>query len=82
MARLTTQSDIDAAESFRHYVPMLTQWRRLPYLDPGLPKELLPDDWNAVAARQLFQQLHAVLAEPSLRHVRTVTGLAGESTWE
>src|SRR5205814_2770 len=39
-ARLTTQSDIDAAEAFRHYVPMLTQWRRLPYLDPGLPKEL------------------------------------------
>ncbi|MFJ9821891.1 PaaX family transcriptional regulator C-terminal domain-containing protein [Streptomyces sp. NPDC101151] len=73
-ARLTTQSGIDAEEAFRHYVPMLTQWRRLPYLDPGLPKELLPEDWNAVAARQVFQQLHAVLAEPSLSHVRTVTG--------
>ncbi|GGP89789.1 PaaX family transcriptional regulator [Streptomyces melanogenes] len=72
--RLTRQSDLDAAEAFRHYVPLLTQWRRLPYLDPGLPKELLPDDWNAVAARQLFQQLCAALGEPSLRHVRTVTG--------
>lgn len=76
-ARLTQQSEIDSAEAFRHYVPMLTQWRRLPYLDPGLPKELLPEDWNAVAARELFQQLHAALAEPSMRHVQKVTGLQG-----
>lgn len=68
------REDIDASEAFRHYVPMLTQWRRLPYLDPGLPAELLPDDWNAVTARQLFQRLHGVLAAPSLEHVRKVTG--------
>lgn len=74
-ARWTHASGIDPTEAFRHYVPMLTQWRRLPYLDPGLPKELLPDDWNAVAAREVFQQLHAVLAEPSLRHIQAVTGL-------
>ncbi|MFJ3922079.1 PaaX family transcriptional regulator C-terminal domain-containing protein [Streptomyces sp. NPDC090022] len=66
---------LDDADAFRHYVPMLTQWRRLPYLDPGLPTELLPPDWNAVAARQVFQQLHGVLLDPSLRHVREVTGL-------
>ncbi|MET9609404.1 PaaX family transcriptional regulator C-terminal domain-containing protein [Streptomyces sp. NPDC006512] len=75
-AGLARQRDIDGGEAFRHYVPMLTQWRRLPYLDPGLPSELLPADWNAVAARQTFQQLHEVLAEPSLLHVRQVTGLA------
>lgn len=72
--RLAQEEDLDDTEAFRHYVPLLTQWRRLPYLDPGLPKELLPDDWNAIAARQLFQQLRAALAGPSLRHVRTVTG--------
>ncbi|MET9697846.1 PaaX family transcriptional regulator C-terminal domain-containing protein [Streptomyces sp. NPDC006529] len=65
---------IDRAEAFRHYVPMLTAWRRLPYLDPGLPAELLPADWNAVAARQVFQRLHEVLAGPSRDHVRSVTG--------
>ncbi|WP_274564569.1 PaaX family transcriptional regulator C-terminal domain-containing protein [Streptomyces spiramyceticus] len=73
--RLSRQGDLDTTEAFRHYVPMLTQWRRLPYLDPGLPTELLPGDWNAVAARQVFQELHHVLAEPSLRHVQNVTGL-------
>ncbi|MET9514718.1 PaaX family transcriptional regulator C-terminal domain-containing protein [Streptomyces sp. NPDC002994] len=73
--RLGTKGDVDSGEAFRHYVPMLTQWRRLPYLDPGLPAELLPQDWNAVAARQVFQQLHDVLASPSLDHVRKVTAL-------
>jgi phenylacetic acid degradation operon negative regulatory protein len=55
---------------------MLTEWRRLPYLDPGLPTELLPDDWNALAARRVFVQLQDLLAEASLRHVQQVTGLA------
>ncbi|MCP3818476.1 PaaX family transcriptional regulator [Streptomyces sp. A3M-1-3] len=77
--RLRRQSDLDTTEAFRHYVPMLTQWRRLPYLDPGLPTELLPADWNAVAARKVFLRLHAVLAEPSLLHVRKVTGLGDKS---
>ncbi|MBT2404255.1 MULTISPECIES: PaaX family transcriptional regulator C-terminal domain-containing protein [unclassified Streptomyces] len=74
-ARLAAGAEPDPAEAFRHYVPLLTQWRRLPYLDPGLPTELLPADWNAVAARQVFQQLHALLLDPSLRHVGEVTGL-------
>ncbi|WP_329112387.1 PaaX family transcriptional regulator [Streptomyces sp. NBC_01353] len=70
-----TEAEPEPAEAFRHYVPLLTQWRRLPYLDPGLPTELLPTDWNAVAARQVFQQLHGILLDPSLRHVGDVTGL-------
>ncbi|MFF7178083.1 PaaX family transcriptional regulator C-terminal domain-containing protein [Streptomyces sp. NPDC008121] len=65
----------EPAEAFCHYAPLLTQWRRLPYLDPGLPTELLPPDWNAVAARQVFQSLHGVLQAPSLRHVGEITGL-------
>ncbi|MDJ0463900.1 PaaX family transcriptional regulator C-terminal domain-containing protein [Streptomyces sp. H27-C3] len=77
--RLSRQGEPDTTEAFRHYVPMLTQWRRLPYLDPGLPTELLPGDWNAVAARQVFQELHRVLAEPSLRHVQKATGLAAQA---
>ncbi|MFJ6793044.1 PaaX family transcriptional regulator C-terminal domain-containing protein [Streptomyces sp. NPDC091268] len=78
-AALAQQRGIDGGEAFRHYVPMLTQWRRLPYLDPGLPGELLPADWNAVGARRIFQQLHEVLAAPSLLHVRQVTGLTEAS---
>ncbi|HEY3478044.1 MAG TPA: PaaX family transcriptional regulator C-terminal domain-containing protein [Streptomyces sp.] len=67
--------EFDDVEAFRDYVPMLTDWRRLPYLDPGLPVELLPEDWNAVEARRVFVELHTLLAAPSLRHVTAVTGL-------
>ncbi|MFB7125853.1 PaaX family transcriptional regulator C-terminal domain-containing protein [Kitasatospora sp. NPDC056273] len=70
------RSPVDPAEAFRAYVPMLTQWRRLPYLDPGLPAQLLPADWNAVPARAVFTELHGLLAEPSLRYVEKVTGLS------
>ncbi|MEV4611487.1 PaaX family transcriptional regulator C-terminal domain-containing protein [Kitasatospora sp. NPDC049258] len=77
---LRQESRLDEVEAFRDYVPMLTDWRRLPYLDPGLPVELLPDDWNAVEARQIFAELHSLLAEPSLRHVVEVTGLERQDT--
>lgn len=76
---LGPREDIDPDEAFRAYVPMLTEWRRLPYLDPGLPSELLPDDWNAVEARKVFTELHEMLAGPSLRHVEKVTGLSAEA---
>ncbi|QMU77134.1 PaaX family transcriptional regulator [Streptacidiphilus sp. PB12-B1b] len=74
--KLHRQPAAEPVQAFRAYVPMLTQWRRLPYLDPGLPTELLPPDWNAAWARRVFGDLHDLLAEPSLRHVADLTGLA------
>lgn len=77
LRRFAGRPEIDPLQAFRTYVPMLTQWRRLPYLDPGLPAELLPDDWNAAAARRLLSELCDLLAAPSLRFVEKVTGLEG-----
>ncbi len=54
-------------EAFTAYVPMLTAWRRLPYLDPGLPLEHLPDDWAGVTAGELFTALDERLREPGGR---------------
>lgn len=58
----------DARQAFRHYVPMLTEWRRLPYLDPGLPLELLPPGWNGVTAGELFERLGQALGGPAREH--------------
>ena len=44
-------------EAFAAYVRMLTDWRRLPYLDPGLPAELLPDGWVGIRAAELVLRL-------------------------
>ncbi|MYS79070.1 PaaX family transcriptional regulator [Embleya scabrispora] len=78
-AELVRRPVVDTVDAFRTYVPMLTQWRRLPYLDPGLPAELLPADWNAVEARKVFLSLHSLLAEGARGHVREVAGLASST---
>ena len=59
-------------DAFVDYVRMHTDWRRLPYLDPGLPEELLPRDWNGSRAADLFAAMHRRLAEPAKRHVNRI----------
>ena len=66
--------DDDEAHAFADDVLLLTAWRRLPYLDPGLPVEFLPDDWQGIAAERLFTTLHARLAGPAARHAARVLG--------
>jgi len=60
--------------AFADYVRALTAWRRLPYLDPGLPAELLPADWHGLRAAGAFGALRSRLAGPARAHVRAVTG--------
>ena len=59
--------------AFAGYVRLLTDWRRLPYLDPGLPAELLPADWTGIRAADLFFALRERLEEPARAYVSTVT---------
>jgi phenylacetic acid degradation operon negative regulatory protein len=59
----------DPAAAFAEYVPMLTAWRRLRYLDPGLPVEVLPARWDGVVAAELFSELSAVLHPLAHQHV-------------
>ncbi len=58
-------------EAFAGYVRVLTDWRRLPYLDPGLPAELLPDGWVGIRAADLFFALRALLEEPARAYVKS-----------
>ena len=60
-------------DAFAGYVRVLTDWRRLPYLDPGLPAELLPEDWIGIRAAGLFFALQALLEEPARAHVKSVS---------
>ncbi len=63
------KGDGSGVDAFVDYVRTLTAWRRLPYLDPGLPRELLPAHWKGGAAATLFERLREVLAEPAARYV-------------
>lgn len=57
----------DDREAYRDYVLALTRWRRLPYLDPCLPWNLLPPAWSGRAASELFNDLRARLEGPADR---------------
>jgi len=71
LTRFTDQTVVPR-EAFSVYVPMLTDWRRLPYLDPGLPLSLLPAGWNGVTADDIFGQLNAILSAPAREHAMSV----------
>jgi phenylacetic acid degradation operon negative regulatory protein len=55
---------------------VVTDWRRLPYLDPGLPDELLPQGWGGLRATQEFFALRALLEEPARAYVGRVIAVA------
>jgi phenylacetic acid degradation operon negative regulatory protein len=59
-------------EAFADYVRALTAWRRLPFLDPGLPEELLPTGWNGLRAAAAFAALRERLAGPARTHALAV----------
>jgi phenylacetic acid degradation operon negative regulatory protein len=70
------------AEFLAEYEPMLVAWRRggaaigaeAPYLDPGLPADLLPPAWPGIRAGELFDGLRDRLAGPARGHAGAVLG--------
>jgi len=61
-----------AGRAFADYVRVVTDWRQLPYLDPGLPAELLPAGWAGLRAAEDFFALRALLEEPARIYVQRV----------
>lgn len=47
-----------SAEAFQAQVQLVQAWRRFPFLDPALPRELLDHDWPGPEAAALFHRRH------------------------
>jgi phenylacetic acid degradation operon negative regulatory protein len=62
------------ADAFVDYLRIIDQWRLFPRIDPGLPPSLLPADWPAGEAWDLFRTVREHCAGPALRHVAGVVG--------
>jgi phenylacetic acid degradation operon negative regulatory protein len=45
-------------DAFTAQVHLVQAWRRFPFLDPALPRELLDHDWPGPKAAQLFHRRH------------------------
>jgi len=72
LARRVARRAPSGAEAFAGYVQVLTAWRRLRYLDPGLPLDLLPERWPGVAAADLFTALDSALRPLAQEHASRV----------
>jgi len=48
-----------ASEAFAAQVVLVHEWRRFPFLDPDLPRELLDHDWPGQRAAGVFHDRHA-----------------------
>ncbi|MFE7130622.1 PaaX family transcriptional regulator C-terminal domain-containing protein [Streptomyces sp. NPDC057638] len=49
--------------AYRDYLLALDAWRKLPYADPGLPLELLPEGWPGARSASVFRDLHLLLRD-------------------
>lgn len=55
----------DPRTAFSTWIRALDRWRPIPYLDPGLPAALLPEDWPGNRSVPLFLALRDTLREPA-----------------
>lgn len=60
-------------EAFVRYLVNINAWRELPFLDPGIPLQYLPDRWLSAEARAAFTRLSANLRPGAWRHFVRVT---------
>jgi phenylacetic acid degradation operon negative regulatory protein len=67
-AALEASGVVGQQQAFIAYLGVVDQWRKLPFRDPGLPREVLAEDWSAPAAAALFARLVALLEGRALAH--------------
>lgn len=60
----------DPELAYRDYLTALDSWRQVPYADPGLPRELLPEEWPGGRSAEVFGLLHERLRDAGADFVR------------
>ncbi len=56
--RFAATEVVTAPEAFVAQVQLVQEWRRFPFLDPDLPRELLDHDWPGARAAATFHDRH------------------------
>ena len=68
-------ADHDSGDPLARLVALVHAWRRFPWTDPALPRELLPTPWNGEAAAALFGRRHEQWAATARAEWRRVDAL-------
>lgn len=66
------RGEMSDADCFVERTKLVHEYRKFLFIDPGLPKELLPEKWNGTLAATLFNQYYQVLAEPASRFFESI----------
>lgn len=64
-------AQVPQREAFIRYMRTLDDWRMLPMRDPGLPRELLPENWAGDEAARVLEYVVAELDAPALAFVHS-----------
>jgi phenylacetic acid degradation operon negative regulatory protein len=72
LARWSRPGKRTGQEAFIDYVAAISDWRKLPYLDPGLPSGVLPDTWEGQHATRVYFSLLSRIDQPAFDHVRAI----------
>jgi phenylacetic acid degradation operon negative regulatory protein len=60
--------------TFAAQTALVHAWRRFPFVDPGLPDDLLPRDWPRRRAHRLFRERHERWAPAAQAHFDALAG--------
>jgi phenylacetic acid degradation operon negative regulatory protein len=63
IAEFTALRPVSDAEKLAAQTLLVHEWRRFPFLDPRLPRDLLPAGWPGAKAAALFRARHARWSE-------------------
>ena len=69
---MNSGDDMDPSEYFLERFLLIHEYRKLPFYDPDLPEELLPEDWLRPKAATLFQEFHDLLTDKATEYFNSV----------
>jgi phenylacetic acid degradation operon negative regulatory protein len=71
--RLEAGETIEPSECFVARFNLIHEYRKLPFFDPNLPLELLPENWLRPQAAALFDEYHGLLTEKANEYFDSVS---------
>ena len=76
LADFGTLEPAGRAEALHAQTRLVHEWRRFPFLDPQLPRALLPGNWSGAKAAELFHRKHDEWGTAASEHWNEMSLLA------
>ncbi|MBB3909384.1 MULTISPECIES: PaaX family transcriptional regulator [Anoxybacillaceae] len=70
--RRAWNNELSDRECFIERTKLVHEYRSFFFMDPSFPHDLLPDNWSGTKARELFFNVHQLLAVPAIRYFETL----------